>query len=63
MKNNYWITVLDYEVKRVFQYKITKEVYDDPMLELLCRDFLSNRGHNVSNCEWMTHENPVVWQK
>ena len=24
------------------------------------QEFLSNKGHNMANCEWMVHENPQM---
>ena len=50
-----YITVLDFEAGRVFQYEANKEWE--------CEDFeeyLSGLGHNLKNCEWMVHENPEV---
>ena len=61
MKNKY-ITVLDFEVGRVFQYKL-KDFGDDymfvdedmPTNEEL-EDILTDIGHNLSNIEWMSHD-------
>ena len=53
-KTNF-ITVLDFEAGRVFQYEANKEWE--------CEDFeeyLSGLGHNLKNCEWMVHENCEV---
>lgn len=47
------ITVLDFEAGRVFQYELSDGVVD-------YEEFLSNKGHNMSNCEWMVHENPQI---
>ena len=54
-----YITVLDFEVARVFRYTISKwtggPVIDwNPDYES-CEDFLTNKGHNLTNCEWMVH--------
>ena len=57
MKNRY-ITVLDFEVGRVFQYKLEKRP-----AKLDGDEYLANEGHNPMKCEWMVHENPVMWQK
>jgi len=54
-----YITVLDFEAGRVFQYKVKSsdfgphllEYYDDSDYE----EYLTNKGHNLSNCEWMIH--------
>ena len=52
MKNKY-ITVLDFEVGKVFQYELGKFPVD-------YEEYLSGLGHNLTNCEWMIHENPEV---
>ena len=46
---NKYITVLDFEMERVFQYKISN--YSDDYGE-----YLTNKGHNLQNCEWMVHK-------
>ena len=53
-KNNsvLYITVLDFEEGRVYQYISTGEEDRE--------DFITNMGHNLTNCEWMEHSNPVV---
>ena len=51
-----YLTVLDFEAGRVFQYNIGKQWNGwDPDYEG-CEDFLTNKGHNLTNCEWMAHE-------
>jgi len=52
---NKYITVLDFEVGRVFQYKIESEWnghadYSD------YERYLHDNGHNLTNCEWMVHD-------
>ena len=53
-----YITVLDSEVGRVFQYKtittLTNESYER---------FLSDNGHNLANCQWMVHDQPHIWAR
>jgi len=49
-----YITVLDFEIGRVFQYKVAD--YDFSDYEKLLSDY----GHNLSNCEWMVHENHEI---
>ena len=44
-----YITVLDFEVGRVFQYKVENK---DGNYER----FITDKGHNLTNCEWMVHE-------
>ena len=40
------ITILDYEEGKVFEYEVGKGVVED---------FLIDKGHNPTNCEWMVH--------
>ena len=53
-----YITVLDFETGRVCQYDIGKEGWN-PDYEP-CEEYLTRKGHNLSNCEWMVHENPQI---
>ena len=57
-----YITVLDFEVGKVFQYEISswgnpKEWNPDSDS---CEEYLSGLGHNLSNCEWMVHDSPEI---
>ena len=52
------ITVLDFETGRVCQYDISKEDWN-PDYEP-CEEYLTHKGHNLSNCEWMVHDNPEI---
>ena len=59
MKNKY-ITVLDFEIDRVFQYKVSADNVAlsypwNPDCESI-EEFLTNKGHNLTNCEWMVHD-------
>ena len=49
-----YITVLDFEAGRVFQY----EVYLDQNEEH--EEYLTQKGHNLANCEWMVHGNNKI---
>ncbi|HIG09683.1 MAG TPA: hypothetical protein EYQ51_08035 [Alphaproteobacteria bacterium] len=59
---NKYITVLDFEVSRIFQYKL-EEFGDDymfvdrntPTNEEL-EDILVDQGHSLGNIEWMAHD-------
>ena len=53
-----YITVLDFETGRVFQYKIevTREFDGE-----FCEIYVINKGHNLSNCEWMVHDDSKIW--
>ena len=46
-----YITVLDFETGRVFQYEIENKFIDNGDYE----EYLTNKGHNLQNCEWMVH--------
>ena len=50
-----YITVLDFEIRRVFQYKL-KELHRNSDGVVDHEEFLSNIGHNMANCEWMVHK-------
>ena len=59
-----YITVLDYESGRVHQYNISvdmKTSYEKQEWwapdHSVCEEYLTNKGHNLSNCEWMAHNN------
>ena len=54
-----YITVLDFEVSRVFQYKL-KEPHRNEDGVIGHEEFISNKGHRLNNCEWMVHEEPRV---
>ena len=60
MKNKY-ITVLDFEVGRVFQYKL-----EEPLVSFdICpyEEYIIEKGHKLKNCEWMIHDdNRVIVQ-
>ena len=49
-----YITVLDFEAGRVFQY----EIYLDQNEEY--EEYLTEQGHNLANCEWMIHGNNKI---
>ena len=52
-----YITILDFEAGRVFQYDMKENDY---VRNKDVEEFLTNKGHNLSNCDWMRHENPQV---
>ena len=56
-----YLTVLDSEVSRVFQYELwhVPSDADDNTYER----FLSDNGHNLANCQWMVHDQPHVWAR
>ena len=54
MKDNKYITVLDFEVGRVFQYEVKErfEPSDEDYYEII----IIEKGHRLNNCEWMIHD-------
>ena len=54
-----YITVLDFEVGRVFQYKVKDRFINNGDYE----EFISNKGHRLNNCEWMAHKNGDIINK
>ena len=61
-KNKY-ITVLDFEDGNVYQYdihgvvdKYEQEITQSEQME----EYLTMQGHNLSNCEWMVHNNKGI---
>ena len=53
-----YITVLDFEAGRVFQYEAGKDGWN-PDYESI-EEFLTSVGHNLSNCEWMVHDDSQI---
>ena len=51
-----YITVLDFEVGRIFQYEIGEEPHRNEDGVIDHEEFLTNHGHRMNNCEWMVHE-------
>jgi hypothetical protein len=60
-----YITVLDFEVAKVFQYELPalndhNEVDGGYILVNYYEDYITNKGHNLSNCEWMVHDSNEI---
>ena len=62
-----YITILDFETSRVFQYDLEKlgDDYifvdkDMPTNEEL-EEIITDKGHNLANCEWMAHDDSEIW--
>ena len=56
-----YITVLDFEAGRVFQYEVTEQ--DEFHAEDYYEICITQKGHKLSNCEWMIHDdNRIVVQ-
>ena len=47
-----YITILDFEVGRVFQYKLPKR---RPFEDIGYEKFITDKGHRLNNIEWMAH--------
>ena len=53
------ITVLDFEIGKVFQYEVMRQEGWNPDAESI-EEFLSSVGHNLKNCEWMVHDDSEI---
>jgi len=49
-----YITVLDFQEGRVFQYHVEVRCEAIPESEQI-EDFLIDEGHRMNDCEWMSH--------
>ena len=49
-----YITVLDFEVGRIFQYEVKErdEFHAEDYYEIC----ITQKGHKLNNCEWMVHD-------
>lgn len=56
MKDKKYIIVLDSEQNKVVQYQIIKWFKDSEDAE----QFLDDKGHNMTNCQWMVHDGKVI---
>jgi hypothetical protein len=54
-KESKYITVLDFEVGRIFQYKSKNFETSDEYEQVIV-----DSGHNLGNCEWMVNDDPRV---
>ena len=56
MKDKKYITVLDSEKGKVFQYQIIEWFKNSENAE----QFLDDKGHNMTNCQWMETNGKVI---
>ena len=56
MKDKKYITVLDSEKGKVFQYQIIEWFKNSEDAE----QFLEDKGHNTTNCQWMETNGKVI---
>ena len=57
-----YITVLDFEEGKVYQYDIGWQVNKlgwNPDTESI-EEYLTDKGHNLNNCEWMCHKTNTI---
>ena len=54
-----YITVLDFEVSRVFQYKL-KEPHRNEDGVIDHEEFIRNKGHRLKDCSWMVHDSSEI---
>ena len=62
-KKSKHITVLDFEINRVFQYDLDYnelEKYTNDIQFEDYEEFLGDKGHNLTNCQWMVHDNHEI---
>ena len=61
-KNIRYLTVLDFGSGRVVQYSLQDGEHWVEMYDGVCpyETFMDSKGHKVSDCEWMVHDNPGV---
>ena len=52
MKDNKYITVLDFSNGRIYQYKLGLPFLKTNLTEV----YLTRKGHNLNNCQWMVHD-------
>ena len=55
MKDNKYITVLDQEISRIFQYKLENGDGEYDYGDDYAR-YLTDKGHNIGNIQWMVHD-------
>ena len=61
IKTAKYITVLDYELGELFQYKISDQRLTawNPDEES-CEEYLTNKGHRLKDCSWMIHDSNEI---
>ena len=59
MKDKKYITVLDSEKGKVFQYELV-EWFKNTDFDDDAEQFLEDKGHNTTNCQWMETTGEVI---
>jgi hypothetical protein len=57
-----YITVLDFQEGRVFQYHVEVRYEAVPKSEQI-EDFLIGEGHRINDCAWMSHADGEIAEK
>jgi len=52
-----YITVLDFEVGKVFQYELPER---KPFEDIGYEKFITDKGHRLNNIEWMVHDSNEI---
>ena len=52
-----YITVLDFEVGKVFQYELSER---KPFEDIGFEKFITDKGHRLNNIEWMVHDSNEI---
>ena len=62
MKKNKYLTILDFEDGKVYQYTLEDGPHWEELYDKLCpyELFMESKGHKAGNCEWMIHDYPGV---
>tara|TARA_R110000823_G_scaffold179206_1_gene311573 strand:- start:32 stop:250 length:219 start_codon:yes stop_codon:yes gene_type:complete len=55
-----YITVLDFEVGKVFQYETPIVLNELVTQHEDYEHYLTEKGHNLNNCEWMVHDSSEI---
>ena len=55
-----YITVLDFEDGKVYQYDIDGLGFNPDTFHESCEGYLIGKGHNLNNIQWMTSNNNEI---
>ena len=58
METKKYITILDFEKSKVFQYELNEREYEEAELVGEPCIVFDKHNHRDSNCEWMIHDEP-----
>ena len=60
METKKYITILDFEKSKVFQYELNEREYEEAELVGEPCIVFDKYNHRESNCEWMIHDEPGI---